>query len=93
MFVYDDTSGFGLAYNSSVQLCIGPGSTCCLAKAPDGNEGLYSALKSSKLLEDMAMRGVEYVDCYGVDNVPVKISISESSYRILPFFLHATLIS
>ncbi|XP_020269639.1 UDP-N-acetylglucosamine diphosphorylase 1-like isoform X2 [Asparagus officinalis] len=42
-----------------------------VAKAPDGNGGLYSALKSSKLLEDMAMRGVRYVDCYGVDNVRV----------------------
>ncbi|KAH0452216.1 hypothetical protein IEQ34_019515 [Dendrobium chrysotoxum] len=37
---------------------------CKVAKAPDGNGGLYAALKSSKLLEDMAMRGVRYVDCY-----------------------------
>ena len=31
-----------------------------------------SVLKSSKLLEDMAMRGVRYVDCYGVDNALVR---------------------
>ncbi|KAI3911869.1 hypothetical protein MKW92_026130 [Papaver armeniacum] len=39
-----------------------------VAKSPDGNGGVYSALKTSRLLEDMAMRGVKYVDCYGVDN-------------------------
>ncbi|URE22313.1 UDP-N-acetylglucosamine pyrophosphorylase [Musa troglodytarum] len=45
-----------------------------VSKAPDGNGGLYSALKSSKLLEDMAMRGVRYVDCYGVDNALVRVA-------------------
>ncbi|KAL0908769.1 hypothetical protein M5K25_023278 [Dendrobium thyrsiflorum] len=47
---------------------------CKVAKAPDGNGGLYAALKSSKLLEDMAMRGVRYVDCYGVDNAQVRVA-------------------
>ncbi|KAK9156132.1 hypothetical protein Sjap_003612 [Stephania japonica] len=45
-----------------------------VAKAPDGNGGVYSALKTSKLLEDMAMRGVRYVDCYGVDNALVRVA-------------------
>ncbi|WOL12274.1 UDP-N-acetylglucosamine diphosphorylase 1 [Canna indica] len=45
-----------------------------VSKAPDGNGGLYSALKSSKLLEDMAMKGVKYVDCYGVDNALVRVA-------------------
>ncbi|KAJ4981768.1 hypothetical protein NE237_032605 [Protea cynaroides] len=45
-----------------------------VAKAPDGNGGVYSALKSSKLLEDMAMRGVRYMDCYGVDNALVRVA-------------------
>ncbi|TXG48341.1 hypothetical protein EZV62_027635 [Acer yangbiense] len=45
-----------------------------VAKSPDGNGGVYSALKYSKLLEDMAMRGIKYVDCYGVDNALVRVA-------------------
>ncbi|XP_078436563.1 UDP-N-acetylglucosamine diphosphorylase 2-like isoform X2 [Wolffia australiana] len=45
-----------------------------VAKAPDGNGGVYSALRSFKLLEDMAARGVKYVDCYGVDNALVRVA-------------------
>jgi UDP-N-acetylglucosamine/UDP-N-acetylgalactosamine diphosphorylase len=45
-----------------------------LSKAPDGNGGVYTALKSSRLLEDMASRGIKYVDCYGVDNVLVRVA-------------------
>lgn len=33
---------------------------------------LLTALKSTKLLEDMSSRGVKYVDCYGVDNALVR---------------------
>jgi UDP-N-acetylglucosamine/UDP-N-acetylgalactosamine diphosphorylase len=43
-----------------------------VAKAPDGNGGVYAALKSRRLLEDMSSRGVKYVDCYGVDNALVR---------------------
>ncbi|PON37837.1 UTP--glucose-1-phosphate uridylyltransferase family [Parasponia andersonii] len=45
-----------------------------VAKAPDGNGGVFMALKSSKLLEDMSMRGIKYVDCYGVDNALVRVA-------------------
>ncbi|XP_071735498.1 UDP-N-acetylglucosamine diphosphorylase 1-like [Rutidosis leptorrhynchoides] len=44
-----------------------------VAKAPDGNGGVYSALKYSRLLEDMSSRGVKYLDCYGVDNALVRV--------------------
>jgi hypothetical protein len=40
-----------------------------------------SALKSKKLLDNMAARGVKYVDCYGVDNALVSASfICKTSY-------------
>ncbi|GJW47942.1 UDP-N-acetylglucosamine diphosphorylase 1, partial [Tanacetum coccineum] len=44
-----------------------------VAKAPDGNGGVYSALKYSGLLEHMSTRGVKYLDCYGVDNALVRV--------------------
>ncbi|KAL1833869.1 hypothetical protein DCAR_0104003 [Daucus carota subsp. sativus] len=47
---------------------------CRVAKAPDGNGGVYSALKYSRLLDDMTMRGVKYLDCYGVDNALVRVA-------------------
>ncbi|KAL8151568.1 hypothetical protein V2J09_021376 [Rumex salicifolius] len=45
-----------------------------LAKSPDGNGGVYTALKSSGLLEDMASRRIKYIDCYGVDNALVRVA-------------------
>lgn len=43
-----------------------------LSKAPDGNGGIYSALKSSGAIEDMITRGVKHLHIYGIDNVLTK---------------------
>ena len=44
-----------------------------MAKNPDGNGGLYMALHRARCLDDMAARGVEYVDVYCVDNVLARV--------------------
>lgn len=45
-----------------------------VSKSPDGNGGVYTALKFSRLLDDMATRGIKYIDCYGVDNALVRVA-------------------
>lgn len=42
-----------------------------LAWAPDGNGGLYNALRRHGLLEHMATNGVDALDCVSVDNALV----------------------
>ncbi|CAK0787940.1 hypothetical protein CVIRNUC_011162 [Coccomyxa viridis] len=45
-----------------------------VARAPDGNGGLYAALQREGVLHDMAKHGVECLDCVSVDNALVRMA-------------------
>lgn len=45
-----------------------------ISKAPDGNGGLYRALRDSGKLDDMKRRNVKYLHAHSVDNILIKVA-------------------
>jgi UDP-N-acetylglucosamine/UDP-N-acetylgalactosamine diphosphorylase len=58
---------------------------CCpaaqIAKAPDGNGGLYRALQSSGALAQMQSLGLEALDVYCVDNILARLAGLNLGFR------------
>jgi UDP-N-acetylglucosamine/UDP-N-acetylgalactosamine diphosphorylase len=45
-----------------------------ISRSPDGNGGVYKALKKSGVLDDLNRRKVKYIHVYSVDNILVKVA-------------------
>lgn len=45
-----------------------------ISKSPDGNGGLYKALKDRNILDKIQDRGIKYLHAHSVDNILVKVA-------------------
>lgn len=45
-----------------------------VSKAPDGNGGIYRALRDQGVLDDMERRNVRYLHAHSVDNILIKVA-------------------
>ncbi|CAH0731182.1 unnamed protein product, partial [Brenthis ino] len=45
-----------------------------LSSAPDGNGGIYRALKSQGVLNDIVKRGIQHLHAHSVDNILIKVA-------------------
>lgn len=45
-----------------------------ISLAPDGNGGLYRALRDKKVIDMIEDRGIKYLHCHSVDNILIKVA-------------------
>ena len=70
---------------SSIPVVSSLFSKSSIARAPDGNGGIYAALKREGILQHMRQNGVSCCHVYCVDNSLVKGTVE---YRILIHYVH-----